>query len=66
MSARPSALSIGGTQSRIAHVAHGKPPVAHGTWTTIDLTPWLGAPGVPAGALAKQYRFLDLAHPSTW
>ena len=29
-------------RSRTAHVAHGKPPVARGTWKTIDLSPWLG------------------------
>jgi len=29
-------------RSRTAQVAHGKPPVARGTWTTIDLSPWLG------------------------
>jgi hypothetical protein len=33
-------------QSRTAHVAYGKPPVAKGTWKTIDLSPWLGPPAV--------------------
>jgi hypothetical protein len=30
--------------ARTAHVAQGKPPVARGSWNTIDLSPWLGPP----------------------
>lgn len=28
--------------TRMAHVAQGKPPVARGTWQSLDLSPWLG------------------------
>jgi hypothetical protein len=27
--------------TRTAHIAHGKPPLAHGTWHTMDLSGWL-------------------------
>jgi hypothetical protein len=38
-------------QSRTVYVAYGKPPVAGGTWRTIDLSPWLATPAgeSPAG-----------------
>jgi hypothetical protein len=29
--------------TRTAHIAHGKPPLAHGTWHVLDLSPWLGS-----------------------
>jgi len=32
-------------ESRVAFVARGKPPVAAGTWTRIDLAPWLAGAG---------------------
>jgi len=31
--------------TRIAHIAHGKPPVARGAWHTLDLSPWLAGAG---------------------
>jgi len=30
-------------QRRAAHVAHGKPPVAAGSWRTLELGAWLGS-----------------------
>ena len=32
-------------EARVAFVARGKPPVAAGTWTRIDLAPWLAGAG---------------------
>lgn len=29
--------------TRTAHIAHGKPPLARGTWHILDLSPWLRA-----------------------
>jgi len=34
-------------EARRAHVAQGKPPVAAGTWHTLDLRPWLSTPEKP-------------------
>lgn len=28
--------------TRTAHIAHGKPALARGTWHVLDLSPWLG------------------------
>ena len=31
-------------ETRTAHIARGKPPIAQGTWQPLDLSPWLAPP----------------------